>query len=153
LTQQTKDEAREETLRRWHALPDDDRQSVEQANVFAAALADDLNFRTMGNTRRVILGWLVRDLEGMPAWGNVPPESVAAAAMQATAIAELDPDEMNVAPLEAELDDAIEQLAGDETDEDPQEVLVEADTQPEGDSDIAAASDDDDLEGHRHAAE
>jgi hypothetical protein len=76
LTQQTKDDAREESLRRWHALPPTERQTTEQAQIFAAALAADLDFRTMGNRRMVILGWLVRDLDGLPAWGNIPPESM-----------------------------------------------------------------------------
>ena len=83
MIQQTKDEAREETLRRWHALPPDDRQSFEQAEFFAAALAGELDFRTMGNSRKIILGWLVRDLAGLPPWGNVPPESVTTAMRQA----------------------------------------------------------------------
>jgi len=83
LVQQTKDEAREETLRRWHALSPDDRQSLEQAEFFAAALAGELDFRTMGNSRKIILGWLVRDLAGLPPWGNVPPESVTTAMRQA----------------------------------------------------------------------
>lgn len=43
----------------------------------AAALAAEVHFHTMGNSRKVILGWLVRDLDGLPAWGNIPPESVA----------------------------------------------------------------------------
>lgn len=85
MIQQTKDEAREETLRRWHALPPDDRQSFEQAEFFAAALAGELDFRTMGNSRKIILGWLVRDLAGLPPWGNVPPKSVTAAMRQAAA--------------------------------------------------------------------
>ncbi len=75
MTQQTKDEAREESLRRWHALPPTERQTFDQAQIFAAALAGQLDFRTMGNSRMVILGWLVRDLDGLPAWGNIPPES------------------------------------------------------------------------------
>ena len=83
MIQQTKDEAREETLRRWHALPPDDRQTLEQAEFFAAALAGELDFRTMGNSRKIILGWLVRDLAGLPPWGNVPPESVTTAMRQA----------------------------------------------------------------------
>jgi hypothetical protein len=161
LTQQTKDEAREETLRRWRALPDHERQTIEQANVFAAALAGDFDFRTMGNTRRVILGWLIRDLEGKPAWGNVPPESVASSAMQVTAVADPETDEMAAAPLvEAELDDEIEQLADDAVDaENEQEedaaaaALPSPDQPPEGNVDATEASDDDDLEDHRHAAE
>lgn len=76
MTQQTKDDAREESLRRWHALPPTERQTIDQAQVFAAALAAELDFRTMGNSRRVILGWLVRDLDGLPAWGNILPESM-----------------------------------------------------------------------------
>ena len=75
MTQQTKDEAREESLRRWHALPPAERQTTQQAQIFAAALAAELDFRTMANRRMVILGWLVRDLDGLPAWGNIPPES------------------------------------------------------------------------------
>jgi hypothetical protein len=71
----TKDEAREEALRRWRALPAEDRETLVQANVFAAALADQLDFRTMGNARRVIAGWLAHDLRGLAPWGNIPPES------------------------------------------------------------------------------
>lgn len=85
MIQQTKDEAREETLRRWHALSPDDRQTTEQAEFFAAALAGELDFRTMGNSRKIILGWLVRDLAGQPPWGNIPPESVTTAMRQAAA--------------------------------------------------------------------
>lgn len=60
----TKDEARLEALRRWRALPEDDRRTVDQAQVFAAGLAEELDFRTMGNERKVIAAWLVRDIEG-----------------------------------------------------------------------------------------
>ena len=59
----TKDEAFEETLRRWHELPEDQRQTHIDAKVFAAGLAGELDFRTMGNERKVIEAWLVRDLE------------------------------------------------------------------------------------------
>ena len=86
--QQTKDEAREETLRRWTALPAEDRLTLEQANVFAAALAEQLEFRTMGNRRRVILGWIVRDMDGLPAWGNILPESLAGTADERAAARE-----------------------------------------------------------------
>ena len=58
----TKDEAFHEALRRWHLLPEEDRQTITQAQVFAAGLADELDFRTMGNERKVIEAWLVRDL-------------------------------------------------------------------------------------------
>ena len=59
----TKDEAFNEALRRWHELPEQERQSITQAQVFAAGLAEQLDFRTMGNERKVIEAWLVRDLE------------------------------------------------------------------------------------------
>lgn len=39
-----------------------DRQSFMQAQVFAAGLAEELDFRTMGNERKVIAAWLVRDI-------------------------------------------------------------------------------------------
>lgn len=77
VTELSKDEARAETLRRWRALPEADRATTDQAELFAAALADELTFRTMGNIRKVILGWLTRDMAGEPPWGNVPPESEA----------------------------------------------------------------------------
>jgi len=60
----TKDEAKTEALRRWHALPEEERQTWRQAQVFAASLAEELDFRTMGNERKVIAAWLVRDLTG-----------------------------------------------------------------------------------------
>jgi hypothetical protein len=78
LTELSKDDAREESLRRWRELPPQDRETIEQAQVFAAALAAELDFRTMGNSRRVIFGWLTRDMAGLPPWGNVPPESITA---------------------------------------------------------------------------
>lgn len=59
----TKDEAFHEALRRWHKLPQEERQTLEHAAVFAASLADQLDFRTMGNERKVIEAWLIRDLE------------------------------------------------------------------------------------------
>lgn len=60
----TKDEARQEALRRWRALPGAERTTIDQAQVFAAGLAEELDFRTMGNERKVIAAWLVREIEG-----------------------------------------------------------------------------------------
>lgn len=59
----TKDEAHHEAVRRWHELPPGERQTHVQAQVFAASLADDLDFRTMGNERKVIAAWLVREID------------------------------------------------------------------------------------------
>ena len=75
MTELTKDEAREETLRRWRELPAKERETEEQAQVFAAALAAELDFRSMANTRKLILSWLTRERAGLLPWGNVPPES------------------------------------------------------------------------------
>ena len=75
LTELSKDDAREETLRRWRALPAENRQTTEQAQFFAAALAGELDFRTMANKRKVIESWLTNEMAGLPPWGRVPPES------------------------------------------------------------------------------
>jgi hypothetical protein len=165
LTQQTKDEAREESLRRWHALPSEDRQTLEQAQIFAAALAAELHFRTMSNTRKVILSWLVRDLDGLPAWGNVPPESVISSQQEAAeqAISEATENEDilfdgEVEEILPEDDDEIvdeeeleEFAALDGTDQDGEST---GDDQP-GSGQLEEAHNDNDHEdtAHRHAAE
>lgn len=61
--QLTKDEAHDEALRRWHLLPEDERQTHTDAKVFAAGLAEVLDFRTMANERKIIEAWLIRELE------------------------------------------------------------------------------------------
>ena len=58
----TKAEAERETLIRWRALPLKDRQTYKQATVFAAKLANELNFVTLGTKERIIVAWLARDL-------------------------------------------------------------------------------------------
>ncbi len=64
MTELTKDEAHREAIRRWHALPVEERQTHLHAQVFAAGLAEELVFRTMGDRRRVITAWLVKDISG-----------------------------------------------------------------------------------------
>jgi hypothetical protein len=59
----TKDEAHHEAIRRWHELPEGERQTHMDAKVFAAGLAEILDFRTMANERKIIEAWLVRELE------------------------------------------------------------------------------------------
>ena len=63
LTELSKDEAHREAIRRWHNLPQGERQTHMHAQVFAAGLVDELDFRTMGHRRRVIEAWLVEDME------------------------------------------------------------------------------------------
>ncbi len=58
----TKDEAHREALRRWRELPIMNRQTHEQAAQFAASLAAELDFHTMGNRERIVAAWLVRDI-------------------------------------------------------------------------------------------
>ena len=63
MTELSKDEARREAIRRWRALPAEERQTTVQAGVFAAGLAEELDFRTMTNRRKLIEAWLVEDLD------------------------------------------------------------------------------------------
>lgn len=60
----TKDQAERDSLARWRALPVSQRQTFAQAAAFAGELEAEFEFRTMGNTRRVITAWLIRDIEG-----------------------------------------------------------------------------------------
>ena len=66
LIRVTKDEAQAEALRRWHDLPDDERQTPMHAQVLAAALAEELDFRTMANSRKIIAAWILRDMQDAP---------------------------------------------------------------------------------------
>ena len=75
MTEMTKQAAREEALKRWRALPADQRRNLDQAKIFAAALAEELDFRSMANTRKLIFAWLARDVGGHAPWGNIRPES------------------------------------------------------------------------------
>lgn len=58
----TKDEARQEALRRWRELPPAQRSTVGQALDFAAVLDPLLPFETLGNRLRIIEAWLTREL-------------------------------------------------------------------------------------------
>ena len=58
----TKEEAEREAIRRWRTLPIMQRQEFEQAHGFAAQVEAEFDFRTMGNKRKVIAAWLVRDI-------------------------------------------------------------------------------------------
>jgi hypothetical protein len=62
----TKDEAQAEALRRWHDLPDEERQTPMHAQVLAAALAEELDFHTMANSRKIIAAWIIQGMKGAP---------------------------------------------------------------------------------------
>jgi hypothetical protein len=57
-----KDDARNEVLRLWRALPVAERRSFAQAQAFAVKIDPTIDFRTMGDKLKVITAWLHRDL-------------------------------------------------------------------------------------------
>ncbi len=57
-----KTEAEQECIRRWRALPRDQRSTIEQAAAFAKSLLDEMTFPTTGDRYHFIRGWLQRDL-------------------------------------------------------------------------------------------
>lgn len=63
LTELSKDDAHREAIRRWHALPESERETYMQARVFAAGLADELQFRSMTDRRKLIEAWLIEDMD------------------------------------------------------------------------------------------
>lgn len=58
-----KAEAEQECIRRWRALPRDQRSTQAQAAAFAATLLDEIDFSTSGDRAHFIRGWLQRDLQ------------------------------------------------------------------------------------------
>lgn len=59
----TKDEAQREAISRWNGLPAAERKTFKQALEFAKTLEGELQFETLGNRRRIIEAWLVREYE------------------------------------------------------------------------------------------
>lgn len=58
----TKDEARREALRRWHALPPNRRHTYEDAAAFAASPEGRIEFQTVADPQKIVTAWLIRDL-------------------------------------------------------------------------------------------
>ena len=58
----TKDEAQQEATRRWRELPLAN-QTIVNAVEFAKVLAPALEFHTLGDREKMIVAWLVRDIE------------------------------------------------------------------------------------------
>lgn len=65
----SKDEAHSLVLTRWRALPVSERKTYAQAIAFAADLAAELDFETLGHPQKIIQGWLVREIDGAPMKG------------------------------------------------------------------------------------
>ena len=57
----SKSQAQAMVLERSRALPAAERQTYAQAIAFAAKLAPELDFETLGRPPKIIQGWLVRD--------------------------------------------------------------------------------------------
>lgn len=60
----TEDEAKAEALRRWHELPEDERETPDQADAFALKITPDLVYAGNGNPYTNIKRWLRADLRG-----------------------------------------------------------------------------------------
>ena len=58
----TKQEAEAEVIRRWYLLPEDQRESYEQAESYALRLDDEMDFYTVTERRRLIAAWLIREV-------------------------------------------------------------------------------------------
>ena len=56
-------DAERECVRRWRALPKEQRLNAEQASAFATTLMDEIDFPTSGDRYHFIRGWLQRDLQ------------------------------------------------------------------------------------------
>ncbi|MEO9227677.1 MAG: hypothetical protein ABI216_01820 [Devosia sp.] len=63
----TKDEAKKQVIHRWRSLPVMERRTHKQANSFVPELGRTISFHTMGSCERVMLAWLVNDLEELEA--------------------------------------------------------------------------------------
>lgn len=62
-TMLSKVDAQRECIRRWRALPREQRSTNEQASAFAASLLEEIVFPTSGDGCHFIRGWIQRDLQ------------------------------------------------------------------------------------------
>ena len=58
----TKQEAEQETIRRWYLLPEFQRENYEQAEAYAARLEQEIDFDAITSRRRLIAAWLIREV-------------------------------------------------------------------------------------------
>jgi hypothetical protein len=58
----TKDEAQIEAIRRWRELPLSN-QTTDMAVEFAKVLFPALEFETLGDRKKIITAWLIRDVQ------------------------------------------------------------------------------------------
>ncbi|MBN6823992.1 hypothetical protein JRF84_30990 [Methylobacterium organophilum] len=60
----TEDEAKAEAIRRWNALPEDERQTRDQAAEFALKITPHLVYAGNGNPYQEIKRWLFAEMRG-----------------------------------------------------------------------------------------
>ena len=58
----TKAEAEQEVIRRFNLLAEHDRDSYEQADAYAVQLAEDIQFESFMDRKRIIAAWLIREI-------------------------------------------------------------------------------------------
>jgi len=60
--QVTTQEAEAEIIRRWYELPPDLRQTADDAEAFAAHIADQFDFYSVLDKEKLLGAWLMREL-------------------------------------------------------------------------------------------
>jgi hypothetical protein len=63
-----KTDAEEEVVRRWRALPMSKRKTVDQVLAFGSSLAGEVTFDTLGDPKRIIVAWLLREFQASAAF-------------------------------------------------------------------------------------
>lgn len=61
-----KREAHAKILSLWRERPPAERRTYKHAIDFAATVASEVEFETLGNKLKIIEGWLVKDVDGQP---------------------------------------------------------------------------------------
>ena len=58
----TKQEAEAEAIRRWYELPEDMRQTPDDAEIFAQHIVADFEFQSILSPDKLLAAWLMREL-------------------------------------------------------------------------------------------
>lgn len=58
----TKQEAEAEAIRRWYELPEDMRQTPDDAEIFAQHIVADFKFQSILAPDKLLAAWLMREL-------------------------------------------------------------------------------------------
>ena len=60
--QMTKQDAEAEAIRRWYELPEDMRQTPDDAEIFAQHIVADFQFESILAPDKLLAAWLMREL-------------------------------------------------------------------------------------------